>query len=216
MVSQAVKLDEEYHLKATVWGVVIMALAIWININLKEYIPASSSALTSVMLFLTIALRFVTHLYVTTIATELNRNYLFWTIANIVSPGISLIIIGFLNFKIDNVEVKQIVAQIRLNYQTEKTYLKSKYDDSTVYQLELEKIQQYYSAKLKEAIDLVIAGKEVNISNNIVPEPTDNSQVAPASDLNEEKPVQYDTCPACNFKLSGTNKTCPDCGLSLN
>lgn len=216
MVSQAVKLEEEYHLKATLWGVAIIVLTIWINRNLKEYIPTDSTALSGVMLFLTIALRFVTHLYVTTIATELNRNYLFWTIANIISPGISLIVIGFLNFKIDNNEVKQVVTQIRLNYQTEKAYLKSKYEDPTVYQLELEKIQQYYSAKLMEAIDLVIAGKEVNVYNNIVPEQTDNSQVTPDKDLNEEKPVQYESCPACNFKLSDNNKICPDCGLSLN
>lgn len=210
MISDAIQLEYKINYRSILYGFLILAFSIIGNAYIRENISFNEFKDVSVAsLFISGIIRIIVYFYASDLIMNLNRNYYFWIFMIIVSPPLALIILGFLEYKIDNPLVKKAVNEIRFEYQHEITALKFR-NNTENFEAQCEKIRAQYQLLMKERIDYIIReGKDIEKPATLIKE--EDKEISPA----ERTSFHYDCCPACNFKLIDSPKNCPDCGLSL-
>lgn len=143
------------------------------------------------------------------VASNLNRNILFWIIFGALFTPLALIILGLLDSRLANQEAQEIMAKLRSQYLQEVEVFNQRYRKSELSweasQASIAKIREKYDAMLHAELDRLerIAQKQHDKS---VIELVEGDGV----------PVEViDTCPACGAKLADNDNVCPDCGLNL-
>ena len=182
----------------------------------------------------TLILRFVIAAWAAKIANGLNRNSAFWALFTFIFPPLALIIIGFLDTKIENIDFKKVIDNCRADYLSEKIYInKELYLTNDELKIKLEETKQKYNKIIKDRlIESLVDMKIMNINNLIkdgfVDVNIDYKQQKQKIKDSIIKEDQLDTdenedaflddpnkCPACGYRIDPELVICPDCGLTL-
>ncbi len=163
------------------------------------------------------------------IAKNLNRDTVFWAILSFIAPWIALFIIGFLDEKYEDADLKKVVDECRADYMAEKIYITKDLDLTTEQRkVELEKLKEKHNKILHDKMIKIIS--EIKIRE--IQELDENGYIDTKVDYDfqKEKLIQslesetYDAnpedqdmtkCPACGYKIDPELVICPDCGLTL-
>jgi hypothetical protein len=161
-------------------------------------------------------------IYVIKIAKKLKRPPFIWGFFAFIFPPITLIVIGFQDVKIVDKNIKKIVDELRLEFNTELLHIKSTKDLSVVELNEVEiKLKEKFNQKLKDRIaDSRFKGKMESAgeaeSQNIIEEEEKEEEEVVQSVSNQKWTSETGKCPACGSPLSDNAVVCPECGLSIN
>lgn len=162
--------------------------------------------------------------WVIKISKKLNRDPVIWGILSLVFGPAALIAIGFMDYKINDKRIKQILDELRLDFNSEYLHIKSTKDLTRKELAEVEtKLIEKFKQKLRERIS------ESNFKG--IPEPenmTEKERVEEQKriEAEEDEVVQAVTdqhwtgeknkCPACGATVSEKAVICQECGLTLD
>jgi hypothetical protein len=162
--------------------------------------------------------------WVVKIVKKLNRSPLTWGIFAFFFPPITLIVLGFQDYKIKDKYIKGIVDQARLDFNTELLNIKNTQDLTAGQLKEVElKLKEKYSYDLQKKIresmsDLSDSSdgqeKQTAQEEQVFVDATEEESVQPESGQTWVSDINK--CPACGAPLSENASVCPDCGLTIN
>lgn len=217
------------------WGIISIVFFGLINFLFRDYASLYSDptylfsyglpAYVPFMYVLNWVVHIIIVVYAVKIAKKLNRSAFIWGILSFFFPPITLIVLGFQDYKIEDKVIKGIVDKARLDFNAEILNIKNTRDISPD---ELEKIE----SKLKEKY---IREMRKNIRDSISDIETGSfSDDAPSNETDIEQPFdeagdngteilenpeiilgEINTCPACGATINDKTTVCPDCGLTL-
>jgi len=163
-------------------------------------------------------------LWVIKIAGKLNRSPYLWGFFGFVFPPITLIVLGFQDYKINDKKIKKIVDELRLDFESELLHIQSTKDLSEEEMSEVEmKLKEKFKQKLKDRIS-DNRFKEMMYSGNMTAQ--DKIEEQNNLEVEEEEIVQsvsnqkwtsdINKCPGCGATVSDKAVICQECGLALN
>jgi hypothetical protein len=158
--------------------------------------------------------------WVVKIARKLNRSPVIWGICGFLFPPITLIVIGFQDYKVSDKYIKGIIDELRLDFNTELLHIKSTKDLSKEELSEVEvKLKEKFNQKLKDRISddgfKKMASDDVTESQTIIEEEEKEEEEVVQSVSNQEWVSEKGKCPACGAAISDDATICPDCGLAI-
>jgi hypothetical protein len=171
------------------------------------------------------AITIATTIWVVRIAKKLNRSVILWGLCGFLFPPVTLIVIGFQNYRIADKNIRKIVNDLRMDFETELLHIKSTDDlsEEELNAVEI-KLKEKFNQKIKDRIS-GIGFNERTLSDNIEQGETEEQDIA-EMEKEEDEVVQsvahknwtseISKCPACGASVSENASVCPDCGLALN
>ena len=163
-------------------------------------------------------------IYVVKIAKKLNRSPLIWGLFGFIFPPVTLITIGFQDYKINDKNIKKILDELRLDFESELLHIQSTKDLSEEEFNEVEKkLKEKFDQKLKDRISeskfnermysgRIMEQERIEEQNNIEVEEEEVVQ----SVSNQKWESDINKCPACGATISDKTQICQECGLTLN
>lgn len=163
------------------------------------------------------------------IAKNLNRDIVFWAIFSFVAPWLALFIIGFLDEKYDDADLKKVVNDCRADYTAEKVYITKDLDLTTEQRkTELEKLKEKHNKILHDKIIKIMSEIRIReiqkldedgyidtkVDYQFQKEKLIQSMESETYNVNSED-QDMTKCPACGYKIDPELVICPDCGLTL-
>lgn len=162
--------------------------------------------------------------WVVRIAGKLNRSQILWGILAFIFGPVTLIVIGFMDYRIEDKNVKKILDELRLDYSSEYLHIKSTKDLTRVELAEVEvRLKEKFQQKLRERI----SGSKL-IAATAPEKMTEQERTAEQKriEAEEDEAVQAvsdqhwtgesNKCPACGAPMGDNITTCPECGLTIN
>jgi len=214
-----IQFEERNVSSAVIWGIISGLYFGIVFFLLKNGFIQSD--LISVLLSLSgLIIIIASTVWVVKIAKKLNRPPLIWGIFGFLFPPITLIVIGFQDVKIVDKNIKKIVDELRLEFNTELLHIKSTKDLSVEELNEVEiKLKEKFNHKLKEIIAEGKFKDEAEVEEiekqNIIEEEKEEEEVV-QSVSNQKWTSETGKCPACGSPLSDNAVVCPECGLNIN
>jgi hypothetical protein len=214
-----IQFEERNVTSAVTWGIISGLYFGIVTFLLKNGFIQSD--LISGMLYLS---EFVIIIAITVlvvkIAKKLNRPPVIWGICGFLFPPITLIVIGFQDYKISDKYIKGIIDELRLDFNTELLHIKSTKDLSKEELKEVEaKLKVKFNQKLKDKISnngfKKMASDDMTESHIIEEEEKEEEEVV-QSVSNQEWTSEKGKCPACGASISYDTTVCPECGLTIN
>lgn len=229
-----IQFEERNVSSAITWGVIIAIYFVIISFILGT----SSSLLASpgeifseglatvyVLLYLSAwVIRIAVAVWVVKIAGKLNRPPFIWGFFGFIFPPITLIVIGFQDYKIADKKIKKIIDELRLDFNTEFLHIKSTKDLSEAELNEVEiKLKEKFNQKLRDRISDTNYRERVEsarmteqelIQEQIEMEDEEDEVVQSVSNQNWTSDINK--CPACGATVSDKAIACQECGLTLN
>ena len=178
------------------------------------------SELISGLLYLSeMAIIIAITVWVVKIAKKLNRPPVIWGICGFLFPPITLIVIGFQDYKVSDKYIKGIIDELRLDFNTELLHIKSTKDLSKEELDEVEvKLKEKFNQKLKAMISddgfKKMASDDMTDSHIIEEEEREEEEVV-QSVSNQKWTSEMGKCPACGASISDNATVCPECGLAI-
>ena len=158
--------------------------------------------------------------WVVKIARKLDRPPIIWGICAFLFSPITLIVIGFQDYKIDDKNIKKIIDELRLEFNTELLHIKSTKDLSAE---ELNEVEIKLKEKFNQKLKWIIAegkfkdGAEVEkIENQSIIEEEKEEEEVVQSVSDQKWTSESGKCPACGAAISEIATVCPECGLTIN
>lgn len=237
-----IQLEEQNNPNAMKYGLLLILysafVSFFLNLNFIDLInPLNLFDLGilsfGVLLYIsTWVVRIIVAIWLVNKAKLLNRSPLGWGLFGFFIPSISLIIFSFLDYKISDIKIKELVKNIRLDYLAE---LQNEKHIKLLNNEELELVEKRLKLKYQKKLDETIIGlktkeeaesirklqaegiidsnidikeQEEIIRKNIL---TKNS----VTDWSEEWMNEADKCPACGTKNNKRAVICQECGLTI-
>jgi hypothetical protein len=162
--------------------------------------------------------------FVVRIAKKLNRSPIIWGLFGFIFPPITLITIGFQDYKINDKNIKRILDELRLDFESELLHIQSTKDLSEEEFNEVEKkLKEKFDQKLKDRISEskfnermypgnIIEQDRIEEQNNIEVEEDEIVQ----SVSNQKWTSDINKCPGCGAAVSDKTAICQECGLTLS
>jgi hypothetical protein len=167
-----------------------------------------------------------TVIWVVKIAMKLKRSPIIWGLCALLFPPVTLIVIGFQGYKIGDKNVRNIVNELRLDFESELLHIRSTKDLTGEELSEVElKLKEKFNQKIRERI---AEGRFNEKSESMSEEEKDKleEQSIIEAEKEEEEVVQavapknwtseINKCPACSASVTEKTTICPECGLALN
>jgi len=167
-----------------------------------------------------------TVIWVVKISTKLNRSPVIWGVCALLFPPVTLIVIGFQGYRIKDKIVRNIVSELRLDFESELLHIQSTKDltEEEFREVEL-KLKDKFNLKIKERI----AGGRLNENAGSL-SPSEQEKIEEQNIIEAEKEEdevvqsvahnnwtsESNKCPACGASVGENTTVCPDCGLALN
>jgi hypothetical protein len=169
-------------------------------------------------------IRIAITVWVVKIAKKLNRSPLVWGLFGFIFPPITLIVIGFQDYKIGDKNIKKILEELRLDFNSELLHIKSTKDlnERELNEVEI-KLKEKFNQKLKDRISdskfqermesgNVTGQDKIEEQNTIEAEEEEIVQ----SVSNQKWASDINKCPACGAEISDNADMCQECGLAIN
>lgn len=218
---------EERNVSAAVtWGIIffIMMSLIFFLSEIDYDLELQNVYLIHIGLALVFLICYIIIIYwVIKISKKLNRDPVIWGILSLVFGPTALIVIGFMDYKINDKRIKQILDELRLDFNSEYLHIKSTKDLTREELTEVEiKLKEKFKQKLRERI----SESRFNESTRSVTM-TDQQKIEEQNriEAEEDEVVQAvsdqhwigetNRCPACGAAMGDNITTCPECGLTI-
>jgi hypothetical protein len=214
-----IQFEERNVTSAVTWGIISGLYFGIVTFLLKNGFIESD--LISELLYLSeVVIIIAITVWVVKIAKKLNRPPVIWGICGFLFPPITLIVIGFQDYKIGDKYIKGIIDELRLDFNTELLHIKSTKDLSKEELNEVEaKLKEKFNQKLKNRIAHdgfnKMASDDMTESHIIEEEEKEEEEVV-QSVSNQEWISEKGKCPACGAAISDDATVCPECGLTIN
>lgn len=227
-----IQFEETKGSSAIKWGIISGVYFAVLNIFLRmgssiysdpyEFFGYGSTSYSAILYILNWIVHIVIVVYAVSIARKLNRSSLIWGALSFFFPPITLIVLGFQDYKIEDKVIRGIVDEARLDFNAEIINIKNT-RDLTPDELDIieSKLKAKYSQNMKKRIresmsdisvkkqdesgQILYEDQPVSLADEEVLIP-DNSEIL-LGDLNK--------CPACGSGINDKTTICPDCGLTL-
>ena len=222
-----IQLEERNVYAATKWGVVVLVYSIFLSLffhintsiiaNPYRELDYGIYAFASLLYISTWVIRIIVAVYTYNVAKRLNRPAVTWSIFGFIFPPITLIILGFQDYKVEDKNIKKMIDDVRLDLRAELVNIKSTQDltSEEIDKTETELKEKYKQILRKNVTDYLAtskanSAKEDKLTGTIqFEEDTANSQVG------DDWIKDASKCPACGASLGNNDTSCPDCGLSI-
>ncbi|MCX6328146.1 MAG: hypothetical protein NTZ85_01345 [Bacteroidia bacterium] len=161
--------------------------------------------------------------WIVRIARKLNRPQILWGILGLVFAPITLIVFVFFDYKIEDRNVKKIVDELQLDFNSEYLHIKSTKDLTREELDEVEiRLKEKFKLKLRERIS------ESNLEGR-----TESEEINEQERTEEQKRIEAEEdevvqavsdqhwtgennkCPACGAPFGDNAVSCPECGLTI-
>lgn len=221
-----IRLEERNISSAITWGIVSgiffgLLNYLLLDDRLLDTYDSELPYLTVVVMYLAATIAVVA--WVMKIAKKLNRPPFLWGFFAVFFPPVTLIILGFQDYKIGDRYIKGILDLARLDFNAEMTDIKKNQNltSDELKRVEL-KLKEKYMYDLRKRIRESMSDlnqrqqeqeEEVGKAENSVDYTEEEVSLQPesgqpwANDINR--------CPACGAAISASTAICPDCGLTL-
>jgi len=229
-----IQFEERNVSSAITWGIITVIYFVIISF----FLGTTSALLASpgeifqeglitihVLLYIsTWAVRFTVAVWVVKIARELNRQPFIWGFFGFVSPPLTLIVLGFQDYRIADKNIKKIIDELRLDYNTEFLHIKSTKDLSEEELNEVEiKLKEKFNQKLRDRIadsKFIQRIESGNISEEEFIKEQNEMEVEEEevvlSVSNQNWSSDISKCPACGAPVGEKAVICQECGLTLD
>lgn len=229
-----VRLEERNVYSATKWGVIAIIYSIIVNIILKAQssIILNPREIIDLGLFTTFGLlylstwvvRILITIWVVRIAAKLNRSTFFWGLFGFIFPPITLIVIGFKDYRIEDENIRKIIEETRLDFRAELSTIKNAQNlsEDKLNQIEIELKERYNNELRKKILDFTAKerAKQKNIERTYNTENTiileSDEEELPQSENHSSWLNDINNCPACGARIGDKTVICPECGLTIN
>jgi|WetSurMetagenome_2_1015567.scaffolds.fasta_scaffold622523_1 hypothetical protein len=213
-----IQFEERNVTSAVTWGI-ISGLYFGIVTFLLKNGFIQSDLIAGLLYLSEVVIIIAITVWVVKIAKKLNRPPVIWGICGFLFPPITLIVIGFQDYKVGDKYIKGIIDELRLDFNTELLHIKSTKDLSKEELTEVEiKLKEKFNQKLKDRISRdgfkKMASDDMTESNIIEEEEKEEEEVV-QSVSNQEWTSEKGKCPACGAAISDDATVCPECGLAI-
>lgn len=211
---EKIQIQERNEYSALKWGIILLIYGAIISIFFKvttinllkpdKFLNLGLLSLTGVAYISTFIVRIFVIIYIIKIAGKINRSKFVWAVFALIFPPVSLIIISFMDYKVNDQKSKNILEKLRLDYKSELAHIKATYDlNSEDLQKTEDELVEKYNLELQRQIE-----------NSSVKIEQIESEDSP---LSEDNAVmhQINKCPACNADIKPDQEKCSECGISF-
>ncbi len=228
-----IQFEETNGSPAIKWGIISGVYFVVLNIFLKigssiysdpdELFGVGYTSESALLYILNWIVHIAIVVYAVIVARKLNRSSLIWGVLSFFFPPITLIVLGFQDYKIEDKVIKGIVDEARLDFNAEMINIKNTRDLTPDELKSVEsKLRDKYSKNMKKRIRESLSDmslKQQDVPNEM---PIDEQFVAidgeNASITSENEEIligDLNKCPACGTGINTNTTICPDCGLTL-
>ena len=226
-----IQIEERNSDSYVMWGVIaliysiIMALVFELKLstisNSNDIISDGSSSIIALLYLFNWIIRIIIFIWIIRIAKKLNRPRFLWVFFGLISPAITLIIIGFKDYNLEDENLEKMREAARYEYRKERLKINADEDISAneINEKELA-LKEKYNNELRKKAGKYIREKEND--NNRTQQEEFESKLKIRNYENEYIPsesenliYEADKCPACGADINEQSTICNDCGLVI-